>query len=357
MTTLSKINLNLVDTQGLPISIFGNSQVDADYSTLFKLDAEWKGTNVARIEFTTGSSSLLSEDDGEIIFLTKQSGQSLTKSMTIDKTGNTNIHNAKLWLNNIKIIDKDNIDSTLKILNEINWNTLIQTFGTGNLSIKTEGVAELIFGTNNLDRLRITSLGDVNVLTGDLIISASGKGIVPNGGNLPITGTVSPTDNIIMPTGKGIDFSATTDGSGVTTSELFDDYEEGTWTPIVSTGFTTPTYDTALTKGFYTKVGGVVHLHGRVALTGGTSVGATLKLGGLPFSVSALTGYTASGAVNINVCGALGTVTWLGCLVVASNDFIFIRTNYNNGTAGGNLFGTTATNLVDLSFSISYKTV
>ena len=44
------------------------------------------------------------------------------------------------------------------------------------------------------------------------------------------TGDVSlPVGNLIVSNGKGIDFSAT---AGTGTSELFDDYEEGTWTHI-----------------------------------------------------------------------------------------------------------------------------
>ncbi|BCV01626.1 MAG: hypothetical protein CM15mV44_0140 [uncultured marine virus] len=47
------------------------------------------------------------------------------------------------------------------------------------------------------------------------------------------TGNVTlDTGNLIIGTsGKGIDFSATGDGSGTDSSEVFDDYEEGTWTP------------------------------------------------------------------------------------------------------------------------------
>ncbi len=39
--------------------------------------------------------------------------------------------------------------------------------------------------------------------------------------------------NIALASGHGIDFSATSDASGMT-SELLDDYEEGSFTPVVS---------------------------------------------------------------------------------------------------------------------------
>jgi hypothetical protein len=45
------------------------------------------------------------------------------------------------------------------------------------------------------------------------------------------------TGNLVIGTaGKGIDFSATGDGSGTDTSELLDDYEEGEFTPVYNTG-------------------------------------------------------------------------------------------------------------------------
>jgi hypothetical protein len=65
-----------------------------------------------------------------------------------------------------------------------------------------------------------------------------------------------PTGNLVIGTsGQGIDFSAT---SGTGTSELLDDYEEGTWTPAYDTtsGDLTATHD--LQFGAYTKVGRLV---------------------------------------------------------------------------------------------------
>lgn len=102
------------------------------------------------------------------------------------------------------------------------------------------------------------------------------------------TGDVYVNDgNLVIGTsGKGIDFSAT---SGTGTSELFDDYEEGTWTPTLTTDgtdFDSVTYD-PLTNGYYTKVGDLVVARGRLrtdAVTVGSASGNVL-IGGLPFTV------------------------------------------------------------------------
>lgn len=101
---------------------------------------------------------------------------------------------------------------------------------------------------------------------------------------LQTTGTgVSVTGNVAVSDGGGIDFSAT---SGTGTSELFDDYEEGTWTPtyVPQTGtFTSATYSAQ--TGTYTKVGDTVHaffdLSATIDVTGASG---NVTISGLPFS-------------------------------------------------------------------------
>merc|ERR1712072_648909 len=98
--------------------------------------------------------------------------------------------------------------------------------------------------------------------------------------------TISDGDLVIGTAGHGIDFSATSDASGAT-SELLDDYEEGTWTPTVySSSAGNFTYATNGQLGIYTKVGNIVHVNGFVQATvGGTETGQ-VRLGSLPFTVS-----------------------------------------------------------------------
>ena len=89
--------------------------------------------------------------------------------------------------------------------------------------------------------------------------------------------------NLAMANGKGIDFSAT---SGTGTSELFDDYEEGTWTPAFSGGDYTFTYNKQ--KGSYTKIGNrvyvdmVLYVHPSTAPSG--TVDGNLSVTGLPYA-------------------------------------------------------------------------
>jgi len=94
------------------------------------------------------------------------------------------------------------------------------------------------------------------------------------------------TGNLIVANGQGVDFSAT---SGAGTSELLNDYEEGTWTPTVS-GVTL-----TIASGKYTKVGRTVFVEAflRFPVTADTT---DVEIAGLPFTPSN-SGNVFSGAV------------------------------------------------------------
>jgi len=84
--------------------------------------------------------------------------------------------------------------------------------------------------------------------------------------------------------GSGIDFSAAGNAGGMT-SELLDDYEEGSWTPAYSRPNMTLTHGNQ--HGWYTKVGRVVHVVGWLNTTSesGSSSGGPILVTGLPFTV------------------------------------------------------------------------
>ena len=97
------------------------------------------------------------------------------------------------------------------------------------------------------------------------------------------------TDGLKLASGNGINFSAYAT-SGNPSSNLLDDYEEGTWTPQWGStigAFGAITYDTNQTSGRYTKIGNRVYVDCRLkstAVTIGSASGALLIIG-LPFAV------------------------------------------------------------------------
>jgi len=102
------------------------------------------------------------------------------------------------------------------------------------------------------------------------------------------TGDITSTaGNFVVGTsGKGVDFSVTSQAGGMT-SELLADYEEGTWTPVVAVNSGTATGYT-IEKSVYTKIGREVTAKTEISPTGGTfgnSVGYC-QVNGLPFQPS-----------------------------------------------------------------------
>ena len=101
-----------------------------------------------------------------------------------------------------------------------------------------------------------------------------------------LKGQITGAGNWKPISGGGIDFSAFGNAGGMT-SELLDDYEEGTWTPTVYGGSTAGTFNIVSggsNVGWYVKIGQYVHMIIRwqnVYLTGASG---NLILGNLPFS-------------------------------------------------------------------------
>ena len=102
---------------------------------------------------------------------------------------------------------------------------------------------------------------------------------IGNSGTVTVAEQLDITDgNLKVANGHGIDFSATS-GSG--TSELFDDYEEGTWTPSSIAGVSL-----TVNAAVYTKIGRVVHIGMAVVFASNTN-SAAVQFSGLPFAVRA----------------------------------------------------------------------
>jgi hypothetical protein len=109
-------------------------------------------------------------------------------------------------------------------------------------------------------RFSVDGNGDVNVNTGNVVIGTSGK---------------------------GVDFSATASG-GTMTSELLDDYEEGSFTLTVTPGG--GSYAVSHMQCEYTKVGNLCSVHGWWRCSSVSSATGSLTWSGLPFTARNNTG-------------------------------------------------------------------
>jgi len=143
--------------------------------------------------------------------------------------------------------------------------------GDTSLSLLT-GAGSFSVRTNTTNRTSGTSAA-----TTRLIIESGTGNTTLNTGNL-----------VIGTSGKGIDFSAVSDGSRSVSSNLLDDYETGTWTPTFLN--TTVSSGPNTTAGRYTKIGNTVHVEYFTSQF--TPGGGSMKMGGLPFTVGPSSSYS-----------------------------------------------------------------
>ena len=103
--------------------------------------------------------------------------------------------------------------------------------------------------------------------------------------------------DVTVASGHGVSFGATSDASG-RTSEIFDDYEVGTWTPTFPSGGSV-----SATAASYTKIGRVVFCHCYLYDIGDSTAipnnSTTFFIGGLPFTVNNTSNnYTSIGTLS-----------------------------------------------------------
>ena len=117
--------------------------------------------------------------------------------------------------------------------------------------------------------------------------------------------TLNSTGNLAFPTGKGIDFSAVTGGTGTATANVLNDYEEGTWTGTMTGSTTNPTVPVTAT-GKYTKIGRQVTVV--IYFTNVSTVGASggVAITGLPFTEDGTRAVGTAGFYNFDFNGGTG---------------------------------------------------
>lgn len=172
------------------------------------------------------------------------------------------------------------------------------TVETGQLHFETAtggaSTEKMIIGTTNLVindigavfNVRIEGDTDANLFFTDATNSRVGVGTVSPAEKLDVVGNIKLSGNVIPASGFGIDFSATSHPAGMT-SELLSDYEEGTWTGVV-TGSTTAPLTPNSTTGTYTKVGRQVTVSMETAVINLTGAVGALRVTGLPFTPAAM---------------------------------------------------------------------
>ena len=136
--------------------------------------------------------------------------------------------------------------------------TLPQNDGDASQYLQTDGSGALSWATVSTDPTTTSGTNNFTVADGNLVIGTAGH---------------------------GIDFSATADATD--TSELLDDYEEGTWTPAFKGTSSDPSVTYGNQAGHYEKIGRFVHCYWIMNVTNANWASdgtGYLCIGGFPYT-------------------------------------------------------------------------
>ena len=145
--------------------------------------------------------------------------------------------------------------------------------------------------------------------------------------------------------GAGVTFPATQSASS--DANTLDDYEEGTFTPSINFGVTSPTYSNRY--GRYIKIGSRVFFDIRVELSGGTGNSVQIAINGFPFSTS--TGLPNGGGYSTYVDIGSGNPIWY-----MSDNATQIQGYLNGSTSSFTTTGSVTSKFIIISGSYSTST-
>ncbi len=215
-------------------------------------------------------------------------------------------------------INGDNTTAAPGITSGAGTDTGIE-FGTDAVAFVTEGVERGRFGSTELSTQSI----DITV----------------NSGNINFT------------SGFGIDFSDTADGSGTSNrSELFNDYEEGTWTCTLGSGGASIT----ITNTRYVKCGRLCWLTGRLhSLT--TPVAGGIYIENLPFATVGSPTWEVTGSCMMDSVNFVDAVPVQVTPYISNAGQMYFYQTYDNA-GWDQLLGTEMGTNGSIIFSVCYPT-
>ena len=215
-------------------------------------------TDVDARYLQTGFASYYAQNSGNHFWYNAPSGTagnaiSFTQAMTLDASSNLLVGGTSVYGATITSYATASRSGGLGIRNSAGTAaggiyTGAAGSGSGSTDVYVEGAGLLGFITNGSERARITSTGVLDIGTG--------AGAV---GQIQFPATQVPSAN----------------------ANTLDDYEEGTWTPTVTGGYTGVTY--TIQNGNYTKIGRLVNLTAYIQFSG-TSNASQIVVGSVPFS-------------------------------------------------------------------------
>lgn len=278
---------------------------------------------------TAGGTGLTSYTAGDLVYYA--SGTTFTK-LAIGASGRylSSSGTAPQWSAPAALTKTDDTNVTLTLGGSASTallNAASLTLGwTGTLAVSRGGTgasSASITAFNNITGY--TATGATGTTSTNLVFSTSPTITTPT-----LAGDVNlSTGNITQGTAaKGINFTANANAAGMT-SELFNWYEEGTFTPTLIGTTTNPTVTYSIQRGRYTRIGRLVTIECYVAWSAISGGSGNIAIGGFPFTIDPNTGASGGGSVSY----------FDGFTLTASRTSVGILANANTTYASPTCFG------------------
>ena len=248
--------------------IFKGEQSGGEISTLAQIQASHDGTS--------------DDQKGDLIFKTNDGSDNdaPTERMRIDSSG-------RLGLGTTAPADNLEIDVAAS-----NTGLLLTDNGDGffphikydsNRSSAGQGLGKFSYNWNGTEVARIEGAAGTDATNkddGGMIFYSR-----TSGSSLAARWEITTDGNFkARANGLGIDFSHT-EGSGASSS-ILNDYEEGTWTPVLIGSGGNPTVTYSVQDGRYTKIGRIVYVEFDITMTAKSGGSGDATIAGLPFTKS-----------------------------------------------------------------------
>lgn len=201
----------------------------------------------------------------------------------------------------------------------------------------------LRFDRGTTAKWRIGMKNDDTFQIANLFLNGS-SGVDDNTLRITDNNNISITGNLAFASGKGIDFSATSDSGGMT-SELLDDYEEGSFTPYFRGAGSAGSYGYSRQVGRYTKIGQRVFFNLYLTLNAiSANASGNLMIYGLPYTSEGGNTYSFAGVAYYY--GFNGITPQSGLIDISNTRLYLYQNNATseivNSTAAGALTTTSS---------------